>query len=106
MKNDKWQMENGKSSFILDLARLLPVRCCRQHRLTLPNKVIGKLKLIQIAIYSSSRHQLVVRSYVDYAPAIQHNDLVRSVDRCKPMRDHQGRSPLHQVCERVLNQTL
>src|SRR3989442_7409025 len=106
MKNDKWQMENGKSSFILDLARLLPIRCCRQHRLTLPNKVIGKLKLIQIAIYSSSRHQLVVRSYVDYAPAIQHNDLIRSVDRCESMRDHQRGSPLHQIRERPLHQSL
>src|SRR5713226_6131575 len=97
MPNEKWEMRLALRNY-----RLLTA----DRRSFFADELIRKLKLIQIAINSSSRHQLIVRSHVHHSPAIKHDDFVGAMNRREPMGDHNSRSSPHQIRESSLDQPL
>src|SRR5204862_8353964 len=68
--------------------------------------IIDELKVVQFPIHTAPRQQLFVFSRLDNLAAIEDDNLVRAADRRETMRDHERRTPAHQVVERLLHEAL
>ena len=62
--------------------------------------------LAQRRIFATVPNQLLVRAALNDAPVIEHENLIGTHNRRKPMRDDHRRSVRHQMFQRFLNQTL
>src|SRR5512135_2620823 len=65
-----------------------------------------ELQRVEAAVHAGGGEQLLVTAALDDAPAVEHQDLRRVLDRGQTVRDHEDRAPLDQTVDRALHQVL